>query len=245
MKNQRNRYIQQICNAVGESEPALAISKFVSNYRHPGEEIPSICKKYGVQEILYEELPFEGGVFGEADKLVIKINRNSPPTRQKFTLAHELAHLMIASQKLKSARRSLSSAPLEIACDQVAAELLIPLSEISQLDFRNVSPSLILSLSHKFGVSLHAMALRISSLRLLRPSIGLWKWENGSSKELWYAGKRLWVTRRPHFIAFERAMESSDCIRMKDLWESPRGFHPVLIDVRRLGKDFLLALFWH
>jgi hypothetical protein len=131
-----------------------------------------------------------------------------------------------------------------MACDQIAAELLMPFEQLRKCDLHALSVDTLIALSHKFGVSIQAMAMRISKLKIPKPSIGFCRWEHGSAQELWYVGKRLWLTPRPHFVAFERAMESAATVRMKDDWDSQGQTYPVLMEVRRLGKDFLIGLFW-
>src|SRR5207249_5290404 len=174
-----------------------------------------ICNKFGVAEIANERLPFEGGIFCRGDQLIIKLNAASPRTRQTFTLAHETAHLILAPQKAKGARRSFRCTDLESACDTVAAELLMPLEEIRVLASENASIDTLMNLARRFQVSLHAMAVRINDLKLWKHSIGFWRWNEGAT-ELWFVGRRLWQTPKPYFNAFELAMQSQGAIKMSE-----------------------------
>jgi len=226
---------------VGNDDPHLAVAIFVRNHRQPQESLEGACSRFGVDGIVREKLSFEGGIFREGNKLIIKLNVLSPAERQRFTLAHELAHLMLAPGSSVSARRCSHSDNLEVACDLIAAELLIPLDEIRYAVVGNESVEALISLAHRFQVSLQAMAVRLCSLKLWKHSIGFWQW-NGGATELWFAGRRLWLNPKPHFVAFEMAMASQETVKMSEFYYRGASVHSARIEVRRLGQRYLLAV---
>ena len=63
---------------------------------------------------------------------VIRINRSAAATRQRFTLAHELAHLILGTPPDVAAEPLRSDATEERAADQLASELLIPDAKLAQ-----------------------------------------------------------------------------------------------------------------
>lgn len=188
-----------------------------------------------------EKLPFEGGVFRTGDQLIIKLNAFSPPVRQRFTLAHELAHLMLSPKATIAVQRSHVATDIESACDAIAAELLMPLEEVRELRGVPASVDALTRSARRFQVSLHAMAVRISELKIWKHAMGLWRWDNGAT-ELWFVGRRLWPTRTPYFNAFELAMQSGRTIKVSEHYARMDGEHPALLEVRRLGENFLLAV---
>ena len=242
MGKRPNKYIQHMCAEYGVADPYHAVSLFVDSQRSCSDSLESLCRKFGVAEILKEDISFEGGVFQEDSRLVIKLNAQSPSTRQRFTLAHELAHLMMASEKPAHARRSFAQTDLESACDMVAAELLMPYKEITERAAGNASIDGLLTITRTFQVSIRAAAIRISSLKLWKHSFGFWKWDEGA-RELWFVGERLWRTPRPFFTAFDMAMQTSQTVKRRELYEWHNGeVRSTLIEVRKMGSEYLLAL---
>lgn len=230
-----------MCAEYGVVDPYDAVSLFVDSHRSDSDSLEFLCRSFGIAEILKEDMCFEGGVFQEDSRLVIKLNVRSPATRQRFTLAHELAHLMV-SEKTVPARRSFTQTNLESTCDMVAAELLMPYRKIKEEATGNASLDRLLTITRNFQVSIQAAAIRISNLQLWRHSFGFWKWDKGA-RELWFVGKRPWLTPRPLFAAFDMAMQSSQTITRRELYEWRNGeFRSAHIEVRRIGKDYLLAL---
>jgi Zn-dependent peptidase ImmA (M78 family) len=138
-------------------------------------------------------------------------------------------------------RRCLNSTDLERACDAVAAELLMPLDEVRASAGGDASVDTLRMLARRFEVSLHAMAVCINELKIWKHSIGLWRWDGGAT-ELWFVGRRLWPTRTPYFNAFELAMQSQGAVKMSEMYMRMDGARFALIEVRRLGKDYLLAV---
>lgn len=136
--------------------------------------------------IKYE--PFDGqlsgmvhrGRYGQA---VIGVNETHAPVRQRFTIAHELGHLLLHSHKdlhidegiwLRNERSSLAEDEREIEANQFAAELLMPADLVRQLvagrhlDVGNDDDATLRELADKFQVSRQALSFRLSRLNLLR-----------------------------------------------------------------------------
>lgn len=126
--------------------------------------------------------PFDDELSGMAfikdGKPMIGINSLHSPTRQRFTLAHEMAHHILHREKLETdgvhvdkgilRRDSLASEgtdPLEIEANNFAAELLMPEQLLNTvLDGRNVDledEEAVGLLARKFRVSPTALQFRI------------------------------------------------------------------------------------
>jgi hypothetical protein len=227
---------------VNEADPYVAVRSLVGKYRCSGETLEKVAEKLGVRRITVEPMRVDGGVYDGTSGLQIKLNSSSPLKRRRFTLAHEVAHLILASGGSRDAHRSHVSTDLERACDVVAAELLMPLDEVRPFVPRDGSVDALLALGDRFGVSLHAAAVRICELGFWNNSVGFWKWD-GHAHELWFVGRRPWPERTLYLDAFARAMTEGGTIATSELIQEPdrEAFH-VSVNVRRLGRDFLIAV---
>ncbi|MGC9954509.1 MAG: ImmA/IrrE family metallo-endopeptidase [Rhizomicrobium sp.] len=111
---------------------------------------------------------------------ILGINALHTPTRQRFTLAHELAHVVLHKPELEAAvhvdrgslrRDAVASAgtdPIEIEANAFAAELLMPEAlVVAALNGKSVDledEEAVLALAKKFKVSAAAMRFRLDSL---------------------------------------------------------------------------------
>jgi len=119
-------------------------------------------------------------------KWLILVNKNHPPTRQRFSVAHELGHLYLhqyrvahadRTLKLRDAQSSQGSVLEEIEANHFAAELLMPrelllaaleghVIEYEPENSIGVSSfnKLVKDLAKRFKVSEQALTIRLSSL---------------------------------------------------------------------------------
>lgn len=136
------------------------------------------------------ERPLEPDISGALVPLndggwAILVNATHSPSRQRFTIAHELGHLLLHGYtaphadrtfKFRDARSSEGSALEEIQANQFAAELLMPrdlllkasrsrlLDHAASDEEDSAFDSWVGELAKKFGVSKQAMTIRVSSL---------------------------------------------------------------------------------
>lgn len=119
-----------------------------------------------ILEIKYEE-QFDG--FCEyVDELAFIILSSKGFERNRFTLAHELAHLIL------NFKEELSEKDKEHYCDLFASSLLMPYNAMKrELEFnnciknRNVSLNEILLIAKEYKVSLNAVIMRLYSLGII------------------------------------------------------------------------------
>lgn len=156
-------------------EARALIKKF--GIKSPPVNVERIARQLGVK---VEFAPFDDELSGMAfikDGVpAIGINSLHHPNRQRFTLAHELAHIVLHPDELKKAvhvdkgslRRDRVSATgtdlLEITANAFAAELLMPEELLSavldeKLDLED--PQVLEKLANKFRVSVTALQHRL------------------------------------------------------------------------------------
>lgn len=136
-------------------------------------------------DVHYE--PFPGELSGMVHRqpngrAVIGVNAVHSPTRQRFTIAHELGHLVLHKDEqfhvdenspigFRSPLSSQAVDSAEIEANQFAAELLMPVSllnaEIAKIPSNISTEEAIAMLAEAFGVSEQAMTFRLSGLGIL------------------------------------------------------------------------------
>jgi len=126
-----------------------------------------------------------GFLFRDGEKRVIGVNTHHPLARQRFTLAHELGHFLLHGQEKVHVdhgfqiqlRNDLSSQGVdedEMEANLFAAELLMPrrfierdLRDLGSIDIND--DETIAELAQRYGVSLQALAIRLTALGYLSP----------------------------------------------------------------------------
>ncbi len=117
-----------------------------------------------------------GQIKREGDQYVIRVNRNEARERQRFTIAHELAHYLLHRSVIDSSPEGItdnvlyrSGAPerVEYEANRLAADLVMPLKLVEgklEREFGGVvSEATIESLAASFEVSKAAMEIRLSA----------------------------------------------------------------------------------
>lgn len=171
------------------------------NFRRAGLRARALREKHGTTELpidVRQLARLEGVVVDPADlgdevsgvliksegRAVIGVNGRDAPTRQRFTIAHELGHFLLHSDRdlfvdkqfivhRRDGNSSTGQDPLEVEANQFAAELLMPADKVRDLFNRHPfdfdDETALRKLASTFGVSPMAMAVRLSSLGSGRP----------------------------------------------------------------------------
>ena len=138
-----------------------------------------IAKKLGVAvQVMPLDDELSGMAFIKNDVAMIVLNASHHPNRQRFTLAHELAHHVLHREYLTEnvhvdtavlSRNEKSAAGVhakEVEANAFAAELLMPRKELRKLGNVDVNDDVELAtLAKRFQVSVSAMAVRLESLQ--------------------------------------------------------------------------------
>lgn len=126
-----------------------------------------------------------GGVAAETTRdaegqFVIKLVGSEPPRRQRFTLAHEVSHILVEGPELVVSHRSKSASDpqFEAAVDSVAAALLLPAqwmrSELDSLRADGVDVASLDALnriSNQVGLAPGVVARRLTDLSPTAPTV--------------------------------------------------------------------------
>lgn len=105
-------------------------------------KVGAIAKEFGIIVKRSTLKPGISGTIKETDgEVLIKINRHESEKRQRFTLAHEIAHFLLHRDKIGDGiedtmlfRSALSNA-LEAEANRLAADIIMPFSLINKISF--------------------------------------------------------------------------------------------------------------
>ena len=151
----------------------------------PPIPVEQIAQNLGA-EVCY--MPFEGEgevsgmLYRDLDQKVIGVNSLHHPNRQRFTIAHEVAHLLLHKGtgipidktlfiNLRDTASSKATDPNEIEANRFAAELLMPrqmlLNDVKDqgIDLENEDD--LLNLARRYRVSIQAFTFRLANVGLV------------------------------------------------------------------------------
>lgn len=151
-------------------EVRAEIEAFLSEYP---VKLGAMAKRLGVK-VLLSTLPrgTSGQIGQENGVFVIKINRHEARHRQRFTLAHELAHYLLHKDLVVAEGgwsenvllRSGQPAKIEYEANRLASDLVIPsalLAEATDEYSGPITSEVIEDLAQRFGVSTAAMEIKL------------------------------------------------------------------------------------
>lgn len=157
-----------------------------NNISRPPIPVERIASSLGL-EVRYASLDADvsGAIFRNEGEVVIGVNSFHHPNRQRFTIAHEIAHFILHKGleihldndfrvNLRNEESSLGVDSEEIQANRFAAELLMPTSFIQRdtANLTDVDAGALQRLAKRYKVSQQAMQIRLVNLGLLSP-IGL------------------------------------------------------------------------
>ena len=100
----------------------------------------------------------------EEEKATIGYNKSQHPHRQRFTVAHEIGHLLLGHTEKNFILDLNSKKPEEIEANQFAAELLMPLEMIKR-DLQNKKNAK--DIANEYNVSEEAVWWRLYDCKLI------------------------------------------------------------------------------
>lgn len=171
------------------AEPAQEVERLLKRFgvNAPAVPVDRIARGLGAQ-LRFSPLDAElsGMIYVKGDTPIIGINSLHHPNRQRFSIAHEVGHLVLHRPRIsgkvhvdkefrvqlatlnRDATSALGSDRIEIEANQFAAELLMPTTWFVQalaskhFDIDNESP--LDEIARKFRVSRQALDFRVRNL---------------------------------------------------------------------------------
>jgi len=202
-------HVTAVLREMGEDDPYVAIrikaQGVVSQYHQTfGETPPFNMQAVASLQGLYssEQAPQhseDSEICPEADgRLVLKVNRDRPISRQRFSIGHEIGHTLFPEYHRKvqcrKAKDRVWADPddlLESLCDAAASEILFPLpwfaDRISQLP---LSACNLAELAREYKASREATIRRFVELTTLSCSVVFLSWKLKPTQESQLKGDR-------------------------------------------------------
>jgi Zn-dependent peptidase ImmA (M78 family) len=169
----------------GQHEAHRLITKF--GITEPPVPVESIVQNEGIEIARHRfEGPESGFAIQDGFRRIIGVNTQTSRRRQRFTLAHELGHILLHAPRkltvdqavlrvdLRNEVSSMGTNAEEIQANNFAASLLMPddmvLAHVTDLVRANGDISrddLISQLAREFDVSIEAMGYRLINLGIL------------------------------------------------------------------------------
>ena len=128
----------------------------------PPTDLLDVGRRIGVREIVYERFPGSGELHKLKDGFRIVCSSDQAQGRQRFTVAHELGHVIVE----RTGRNPPRTGPaVERVCDMLATELLMPASVFEPLLPTRLTMPGVVELSETFQTSITSTAIRCAELR--------------------------------------------------------------------------------
>lgn len=140
------------------------IAELIQGVACPPTNLEDVGRRVGVTRISYESFPGSGELYKEKDGYRIVCSSDQTRSRQRFTVAHELAHVILERTGRNAPRAGKS---VERICNILAAECLMPTSVFESQLPSTLTLSEIVRLARKFDTSITATAIRCAQFRPL------------------------------------------------------------------------------
>jgi len=141
---------------------------FSGDTRKPSVDVFDLAERVGAEAVVVRELPEDGRVEDSPYSTKIFLAGLPAKERRRFTLSHELGHLVLSDPKVfRLLRSSLHTDKLDVEtlCDAFAAELLMPRKWVSrQYEDEPERLDVLYDVAERAEVSLAASAVRLKNV---------------------------------------------------------------------------------
>ncbi len=156
------RRIKELTKTKSVDAAAIEIGRrLTEGQRLPPTNLAMIFPRVNIHSCYPDpDLMIAGELRKADDGLEIAYSESETVTRQRFTIAHEIAHAVFERTGSHCPRRG---SELEKLCDMIASQILVPQSTLSAEVRSQITLSEIRRLAKRFETSLTMMAIRCAS----------------------------------------------------------------------------------
>jgi hypothetical protein len=212
------------------------VSDLLAGVPCPPTDLSAIERKVGVYSCVAEDIAGSGELRRDESGLRIVYSCYLSKPRRRFTIAQELAHAYFESRWPDPPRPSKE---VEQICDMMAAEMLMPSSQVLELIKGDFRLERVFEVARTFQVSLSASAIRCAHLKCVTV------FEVTGRKVTWGSG----LVRRGSISNLSESLQSviSTAIAGKRgedqlFFDSEIGLRPWHVEYRAIAKDRALLL---
>ncbi len=159
-----------------EPDKRQILEKYLSHYP---VKVGKLADELGIA-IKVSSLPtgVSGQIMRNGNQIMIRVNRHESRERQRFTIAHELAHFFLHLELIESSPEGIkdnvlyrSGAPeqIEFEANRLAAEIVMPIKQVRDVLSKRfngiITDETVEALAEIFQVSKAAMEIRLSLLQ--------------------------------------------------------------------------------
>lgn len=153
------RSLRREASTLGPVDAAERVLSVTGSLRAP-VPVLDLIGSLGIHLNPVFDTKWSGAVNSNANGAVIWYRMTDAPVRQRFTLAHELGHLLLHGEGVAFRDDTFSGGPREVEANVFAAHLLMPRALLTPM-FRGRDTK---SLARTFHVSEQAMAYQLHHL---------------------------------------------------------------------------------
>ena len=181
-----------VSNLAQIEDAAEAVRKAWDLGYNPIPDLIDVLETHGIRVFMIDanaDPKFDGLAASVNQMPIIVVGSNWPGDRQRFTLAHELGHLMLGDQLADDINE-------EIACNRFAGAFLIPRQSVTQElgAHRNyIEPKELALLKEEFGLSMAGILYRARDLGIISPA-----WRDNQAKLFRIKGWHLTEPGKPY-----------------------------------------------
>ncbi|HXH23183.1 MAG TPA: ImmA/IrrE family metallo-endopeptidase, partial [Dehalococcoidia bacterium] len=189
VKRWRSRAAHALCGHAGVADPIEAMHRLADSLltaarvTEPPSDIELLASLRGVRRIEAVDMSEAGMLVPDGAGYVVRANQRHPATRQRFTVAHEVAHTFFNEARAVSHQVSDMATSLyddsdeeEYLCDVGAGRLLLnPRWLRPMVEAERPSLDALLRLASCCLTSIEATAIQVSQLGLWECSFVFWE----------------------------------------------------------------------
>jgi hypothetical protein len=157
------RRIQEVAGTSDSVEDAVRVvaTRTMSGIHCPPTDLDALATRLGITSVRSEDLPVSAELRRVNDGYEVVYSLHQPPTRRRFSIAHELAHVIFESTGPNPPR---TGQELERLCDMIATEFLLPRDRFMEIAGPEPSLQQVFQLARLFEASLSTTAIRCCEL---------------------------------------------------------------------------------
>lgn len=159
---------KQLCQYEKSGTIDAAIEKLATFYLAGDQALPTnlemLFPRLRIKAVQVAQSRRAGELRRDGGGYRIIVNANATPERARYTIAHELAHAILAAELPQVPTRLCDNKRLESACDALAAALLMPTRAFRQALGEPPTLRALKATAQAYGVSLQAAAIRAEEL---------------------------------------------------------------------------------